>query len=351
MGAGVDEELPDASTLGEPPPMDEVLDDLAMRFVINCPAEEQESFERLLFQVEAAFWFYEDQYREIWPHAFPTLTLLTFSQQLFSSCPMLKPFSKRTKEIYDAFTSYKRQIPTCGAMLLNASCTKLLLVRSWNGKAWGFPKGKIDKDEDKVACATREVLEEVGYDISANLVEAQYMETQWQQQTIRLYIVIGVPEDFQFVTRTKKEIGEIAWHKLKELPSSKDEQQKKDSKFWMVVPFVNKLRRFLAEQQKQGKAKKGAGGAAAQQQAPSAAPPPAADAQAGKASSKAVAAPLGVKAKKGKGAAGSAPAPSAAAPSGGMQVLQRNGKAQQTRSHPFLDFTFDRQSLIDALGA
>ena len=42
-----------------------MLDDLAMRFVVNCPQEEQESFERLLFQVEQAFWFYQDQYSEI----------------------------------------------------------------------------------------------------------------------------------------------------------------------------------------------------------------------------------------------------------------------------------------------
>lgn len=71
------------ATVQPHPSCSQVLDDLAVRFVLNCPAEEQESFERLLFQVEAAFWFYDDQYREIWPHAFPTLTLLTFSQQLF----------------------------------------------------------------------------------------------------------------------------------------------------------------------------------------------------------------------------------------------------------------------------
>ena len=59
------------------------MDDLAMRFVVNCPAEEQESFERLLFQVEAAFWFYDDQYREVWPDDFATHNLLSFSQQLF----------------------------------------------------------------------------------------------------------------------------------------------------------------------------------------------------------------------------------------------------------------------------
>ena len=132
----VDDVLPDASTLGEPPPLAEVLDDLAMRFVVNCPAEEQESFERLLFQVEAAFWFYEDQYHEIWPHKFPSMKLLQFSQQLFSSCPLLKPFEKRTKEIYDAFTNYKQQIPTCGGMLLNASCTKLV---SGTHIAWSLP--------------------------------------------------------------------------------------------------------------------------------------------------------------------------------------------------------------------
>ena len=177
---------PEVGSAGAAPKLVEVLDDLAMRFVVNCPAEEQESFERLLFQVEAAFWFYEDQYREIWPHAFPNLTLLTFSQRLFKSCPLLAPLEPKAKEIYDAFTSYKRQIPTCGAILLNAAKTKLVLCRSYNGKSWGFPKGKIDRDEEKEECAVREVLEEVGYDISGMLDPESYIEQQWQDQSIRL---------------------------------------------------------------------------------------------------------------------------------------------------------------------
>ena len=36
---------PEVGTQGTAPKLDEVLDDLAMRFVVNCPAEEQESFE------------------------------------------------------------------------------------------------------------------------------------------------------------------------------------------------------------------------------------------------------------------------------------------------------------------
>ena len=241
---------PEVGTAGQAPKLDEVLDDLAMRFVVNCPAEEQESFERLLFQVEAAFWFYEDQYREIWPDDFPSLTLLTFAQRMFKSCPLLTGLQQKTKEIYNAFTAYKQQIPTCGAVLLNPQCTKVLLVRSYKGNSWGFPKGKIDKDEDKPSCAVREVLEEVGYDITEKMDPNAFVESQWKApgqttgQSLRLYLVAGVPEDTVFITRTKKEISEIAWHKLKDLPATKDEWSKSEEKkrFWMIAPFVPRLR-------------------------------------------------------------------------------------------------------------
>ena len=265
--ASADDVPPTAEEAGAAPKLEEVLDDLAMRFVVTCPAEEQESFERLLFQVEAAFWFYEDQYREIWPHAFPTFNLLTFSQQMFKCCPLLAPFQKRTKEIYDAFTSYKAQIPTCGGMLLTPDNKKILLVKSWKGNAWGFPKGKIDKDESKESCAAREVLEEIGYDITSQLEPEVYIESQWKDQTMRLYVVHGVPEDFEFATRTKKEIGEIAWHKVKDLPATREEQQKakvEKSKYWMVAPFIVRLRKHLAEIDK--KQKKGSKGGSQQQQ-------------------------------------------------------------------------------------
>ena len=332
---------PEVGTAGAAPKLAEVLDDLAMRFVVNCPAEEQESFERLLFQVEAAFWFYEDQYREIWPDAFPTLTLLTFSQKMFKSCPLLSGFQHKTKEIYEAFTSYKQQIPTCGGMLLNPQCTKMLLVKSWKGNSWGFPKGKIDKDESKESCAAREVLEEVGYDISAQLDPAAFIETQWRDQTIRLYVVAGVPEDFVFVTRTKKEIGEIAWHKLKDLPSSKDDSSKDEhkKKFWMVAPFVSKLRRYLAEQQKKGKKLKGQKPDKAA--APSAAPPKQQQ-QPGTAKGASAAAtpsvPLGVKSKGKKNKGGAVPG-----------TGESGGGQQPARRDPFRNFTFDMPKILSAL--
>jgi mRNA-decapping enzyme subunit 2 len=287
---------------------------------------------------------------------------------------------------------YKMSIPTCGAILLNSNSTKVLLIKSWNGTNWGFPKGKIDKDEEKLDCAVREVLEEVGYDISEWVDPDLYIEHQWQEQTVRLYVVPGVPDDTVFQTRTKKEIGEIAWHKIKDIPTTREDSGKGGAKFWMAVPFANKLRRLLAEQKKSGK-----GGAAAQKKAPATAPalpqvtappsaevpstaprqgkqkqskqqPAAAEPSAQPAPSDggrapANAAPLGLgaqrrasKPKAGASHANGAAAPFMAPPSSNVQILLRTGAggggsavAVPSHRHPFLNFAFDRQGLVDAL--
>ena len=47
---------------------------------------------------------------------------------------------------------------------------------------------------------------------------------------LRLYIVCGVPESTVFETRTKKEISAITWHKIKDLPASREVQA------WRVAP-------------------------------------------------------------------------------------------------------------------
>ena len=48
----------------KPTKMDTVMDDLCTRFILNCPPEDLQGGERILFQVETAWWFYEDNYRE-----------------------------------------------------------------------------------------------------------------------------------------------------------------------------------------------------------------------------------------------------------------------------------------------
>ena len=207
--------------VGEAAAFKEVIDDLALRFVVNCPPEEQESFERLLFQVEAAFWFYDDQYREIWPNTYPKMTMLDFAQAMFKHCELLTKFAPQVPKIYEAFTEYKNQIPTCGAVLLNGDRTKALFVQGFKRHSWLFPKGKIDKDEDKASCAAREVLEEVGFDIAGLLDADAFIEVEPMKghALVRLYIVDGVAEGTHFETHTKKEISGIEWFRLAELPT------------------------------------------------------------------------------------------------------------------------------------
>lgn len=49
-------------------------------------------------------------------------------------------------------------MPTFGAILISEDLNYCLLVQSYFAKSsWGFPKGKVNENEDPVHCATREV--------------------------------------------------------------------------------------------------------------------------------------------------------------------------------------------------
>jgi 8-oxo-dGTP pyrophosphatase MutT (NUDIX family) len=79
---------------------------------------------------------------------------------VFEHCPLLQPYlaDHSIDEIFASFTHYKTRVPVCGAILLNTTLDKCLLVKGWHSRSsWGFPKGKINKDEPELECAKREV--------------------------------------------------------------------------------------------------------------------------------------------------------------------------------------------------
>ncbi|ORY93155.1 NUDIX hydrolase domain-like protein [Syncephalastrum racemosum] len=194
--------------------LEEILDDLSSRFIINVVDEELQSFERIAFQVEQAHWFYEDFH-----------------------CPLLKQWAHKHDRLYADFMQYRFRIPVCGAIILNETLDKCLLVKGWSSKSgWGFPKGKINQSEEYAHCAVREVLEETGYDISPLMTDT-YFERTMREQSIRLYIIMGVPETTHFEPRTRKEISQIEWFKLEDLPGVKP-GVKPSGRYYMVVPFV-----------------------------------------------------------------------------------------------------------------
>ena len=263
------------------------LDDLTVRFLLNLPPSELASIPRLCFQVEEAQWFYEDFIRPSAPSTapLPSLTLRQFCLLLFQHCPLLSAFSgEQHLAAYEEFLAYKVRVPVRGAILLDESLEKVVLVRGWKkGATWSFPRGKINKDEGDLACAVREVREETGFDIfEAGLVPESYVDGEeegeagvkyiditMREQHIRLFVFRGVPLDTVFATQTRKEISKIAWYNVRDLPGFKKNKAQHPqqqhgggggeavgesahaSKFYMVAPFLAPLKKWISAQRRQ----------------------------------------------------------------------------------------------------
>ncbi|XP_057476402.1 mRNA-decapping enzyme subunit 2-like [Actinidia eriantha] len=232
-------------------PPQELLDDLCSRFVLNVPKEDQQSFERILFLVEYAHWFYEDNSVENNP-SLKSFTLKEFTSLMFNSCDVLRPYVAHIDDIFKDFTSYKVRVPVTGAIILDESYERCLLVKGWKGTSWSFPRGKKNKDEEDHTCAIREVLEETGFDVSKLLNKDEYIEMIFGQQRVRLYIVAGVKDDTAFAPLTKKEISEIAWQRLDELQPVSDDVISRGMnglKLYMVAPFLASLKAWISAHQ------------------------------------------------------------------------------------------------------
>jgi mRNA-decapping enzyme subunit 2 len=242
------------------------LDDLCVRFIINLPEEDLSSVARICFQVEEAQWFYEDFVRPLDP-SLPSMSLRSFCLRIFQHCPLLSAFSADNHmRAFEEFLLYKTRVPVRGAIMLNKAMDSVVLVKGWKkGANWSFPRGKINKDEDDLDCAVREVYEETGYDIrEAGLVPAdedvKYIEITMREQHMRLYVFRDVPMETHFEPRTRKEISKIQWYRLSELPAfrKKGQSQTQDgveaavnaNKFYMVAPFLVPLKKWVVEQKK-----------------------------------------------------------------------------------------------------
>lgn len=230
-------------------PPQELLDDLCSRFVLNVPKEDLESFERILFLLEQAHWFYEDNSVEQ-NSSLKSLSFKEFTSLMFNSCAALRPYIAHIDDIYKDFTTYKFRVPVTGAIILDETYERCLLVKGWKaGASWSFPRGKKSKDEEDHTCAVREVLEETGCDVSKLLKIDDYIEVVIGQQRVRLYIITGVKEDTVFAPLTKKEISEISWHRLDELhPAGEDAMSRGANglKLYMVAPFLTSLRAWIS---------------------------------------------------------------------------------------------------------
>ncbi|XP_052873250.1 m7GpppN-mRNA hydrolase [Anopheles cruzii] len=242
----------------------DILDDLASRFIINVPVEERENLIRICFQVELAHWFYLDFYCS---ENKQKCGIKQFAQQMFMHVPFLQPHCRQVDEVLENWKQYKVTVPTYGAILLTEDLKHVLLVQSfWAKSSWGFPKGKINENEEALHCAIREVYEETGYDVTNLINPGEYIELVINYQFTRLYLVPGVPLTTVFVPKTRNEIKCCEWFPVDLLPVTKhvsivkDNQNFSGNSFFMILPFVKRLKKWVAESHgKGGKGNKSTG--------------------------------------------------------------------------------------------
>lgn len=177
-----------------------------------------------------------------------TLLYLDFFQHI----PFLRNHLANIDKILEDWKQYKLSVPTYGAILLSEDLKHVLLVQSfWSKCSWGFPKGKVNENEDPMHCATREVYEETGFDITKLIVPTEYIELIVNFQFTRLYIVRNVPLDTHFQPKTRCEIKCCDWFLLEHLPSSKHDELPKiklgmnSNSFFMVLPFIKRLKKWI----------------------------------------------------------------------------------------------------------
>ncbi|KAJ1734138.1 mRNA-decapping enzyme subunit 2 [Coemansia sp. Benny D160-2] len=188
------------------------------------------------------------------------MTLKTFAGRMFKHCPLLSQWAHDSETAYQTFLDYKFKVPVCGAIILNPALNKVLLVKGWNSRAsWGFPRGKINKDEPEWQCAQREVIEETGFDILPYLVEKHRIEITQMDQKVVLYIITGISESTEFVPTTRKEISQVQWHRIEDLPcggksdriqSNNYQASKspadKEHRYYLIKPFIRKIKTWVS---------------------------------------------------------------------------------------------------------
>ncbi|KAM3958369.1 decapping mRNA 2 [Aphomia sociella] len=232
----------------------DILDDLCSRFIINLPPEDRGNLVRICFQIELAHWFYLDYYCTDESNRLNPCGIREFAAHIFQHVPHLREHVSSLDEVLDNWREYKQTVPTYGAILLDTDLTHVLLVQSyWTKASWGFPKGKVNEDEEPWKCAAREVLEETGFDISQLISKNDYIEATIHDQIVRLYIIAYISRDTKFQPLTRNEIKACEWFPLADLPANKKDMTPKvkmgvsPNAFFMVIPFVKRMRRWVSE--------------------------------------------------------------------------------------------------------
>ncbi|KAG0669952.1 mRNA-decapping enzyme subunit 2 [Maudiozyma exigua] len=233
--------------------IDRIIEDLLVRFIINCPPEDLSSVERELFHFEEASWFYTDFIKLMNPNL-PKLKIKQLSQLFIKLCPLVWKWKDiKVDQALSKFSKYKKTIPVRGAAIFNKNMTKILLVKGTESDSWSFPRGKISKDEDDISCCIREVKEEIGFDLADYLDEDQFIERNISGKNYKIFLVNNIPEDTVFRPLARNEIEKIQWFDFKKVSRALFKNNNSNKfKFYLINSMIRPLSMW-AKHQRQNK--------------------------------------------------------------------------------------------------
>ena len=164
-----------------------------------------------------------------------------FCQELMNMYPRLKnaigDLSEAKQERRIAMSMIERD----GAILMDRTTKRFLLVKDAHHKTYMFPRGKINKNESPSDCLIRELKEEVNLDLNACWKQfVKEVHSESNGFNIKLLCFVGDFEDCPLRINCKKEISEIRWMSLDEICTSI-----RPNKQHLVLQFTNVLRKML----------------------------------------------------------------------------------------------------------
>ena len=98
----------------------------------------------------------------------------------------------------------------CGCIIIENN--KVLLVYEKNGNFWGFPKGHMEKGENEIETALREVKEEVGLNVEIIDKERRYILNYIIRDEIdkTTVLYLAIPKNKEIVMQ-ESEIEKVKW--------------------------------------------------------------------------------------------------------------------------------------------
>eukprot|EP00927_Polykrikos_kofoidii_P033818 TRINITY_DN28664_c0_g1_i1.p1 TRINITY_DN28664_c0_g1~~TRINITY_DN28664_c0_g1_i1.p1 ORF type:complete len:356 (+),score=55.63 TRINITY_DN28664_c0_g1_i1:111-1178(+) len=236
------------------PQLAEALRTCCIRFVMNLPEDILRSGPRLCFELQQAFWFYLDYLYEDAMKELPKLSWMNFVHLMLEASNILRSIYgsvRKRNQVLQEWRQYSKEVPLLGAVLLDETLSKSLMVQPWKGDKWMYPRGKINEGENEEECATREVYEETGIDLSGMIDDRKYVaaDVYGTGCDVKLFIVPGVSITQKCAPKLRKEISHIAWVNLCELPGWDPSGREGTLRFVAVEPFVADIKWWVEQLQ------------------------------------------------------------------------------------------------------